>query len=897
MGELDFLNQLVEIQYNAATSNSETLQILAVPGSGKTRVLTSRIAWLIIANELEPRSIVAVTFTNKAAKEMKERLCSEALLGSKRTEELMIGTFHSVCSRLIRKYPHYCGLKGNFMIANPEKSRDIINKIIYTLRLAKVEGSNKPDVYFNEISKARNKGLDVKKYADLHSSSPNKQNTINVFRAYEKELLRLNYVDFDSLMVIGRDLLVRHPELMNGTEHILVDEFQDTNTIQYQILKAMAYGRKKVTVVGDPDQSVFGWRDGDPANFAKMHDDFSGINVIHMSISFRSSGSIIEAAGSVVRIDPSRDSRSCRTDNLVGMPVKVLVADDGEGEADMVARQIIRVRDESKGLFDYNDFAVLVRTNYLTRNFEQAFMLANIPCVVVGGPQFVERAEVKDILGYLIFCFNPEDFLSFEKIVNVPNRGINDATIQYLRGRCLEDGINVIDVIKMITGRTPGPPPRFYLSTKVKSSLTELLYLFEDIKQQLDTKIFSIILDLTDYREYLRKEFAESFVSRWENVGELVTYASVYISELSTRAISPDQDPIIGFLEAVALGPEQLEPNEVMKGKVTISTLHNSKGLEWPCVFVAACEEGVIPHSRVDSKMEESRLLYVGMTRAKCLLYCSYARTRMGWSNVIRKYPSSFLTDLIRREGSKIITPIDVEMLEGYSKLLKRPLLENDAVEESHAILSYPATQEYSQMSLCTQSSLSLSTQQNKSIIQHTSAMIPEDPFSTLELSFHEIEMILDAPDSPIPSPTHDSVNTLLEKRLQDDAEESHEENSSYNNSSSRSSSNSNNNDNNNNNNQKRLKISDDIPKISPELTTILKECIIRCVKEAGNTRHVFVVGHMGSIVKNELKKDGIYIPYEDICVEVKELLESLVDSGDMIYTRHKKNEKYTIAE
>ncbi|KAI9021460.1 P-loop containing nucleoside triphosphate hydrolase protein [Phycomyces nitens] len=920
MTELDFLNQLAGIQYNAVTSESQHLQILAVPGSGKTR---------------DPTSIVAVTFTNKAAKEMKERLCSPELLGTGKTQQLLIGTFHSVCARLIRRHPHYCGLKGNFMIANPEKSRDIINKIIHSLRLANVAGANKPDVYFNEISKSRNKGIDCDKYANMHAKSPKKQNTINVFRAYEKELTRLNYVDFDSLLILGKNLLKIHPEIVNNIEHILVDEFQDTNTIQYQILKAMSYGGKHVTVVGDPDQSIFGWRDGDSANFKYMQADFASTEVVHMGNSFRSTKHIIETAEKVVELDTMRNDRPLSTSNGQGSPVKVLVADSEESEADIVAREITRIIDECKGLIGYNDIVVLVRMNYLTRNFEQVFMSTNIPCIVVGGPQFLERVEIRDIIAYLSFCFNPEDTLSFEQIINVPNRGIGDTTIQYLLEQCIQNETNVIEVIKVLTGRTNGPPPRLYISAKVKSSLTEFLYIYEDVKRQIETKvslpdIISIIIELTEYNDYLKSNFSESYESRWENVGELISYSTIFTSQLATRVVSIDQDPVIGFLEAVALGPDQVEPDENSKGRVTISTIHNAKGLEWPCVFITACEEGIIPHSRVESEMEECGM-YGNSTNSyhKDVPHMPKqfgANTPQSQSNMSYITPDSTQNSSVSLSTSKFSTQ-EVGMNGLHS-------MTNDSNVEKTSILQTTT--------ISTEIPLSINTLHSNTLVTTTLDPAPkEDPeniFDTHDLSINELEIMLNAPDSPIdltePSqyhtletvqdittendnygkqqnseslPTQSDSETFSTKCITQTSESScssqdikilHEYNLMNTTTQNKSKS-----------SPEPTDISPEPskifpeppiilpepPKISPELSSTLKKYVIRCVKEAGQTQDTFTVDYMELIVDNELRKSKISIPHDETYAEVKRLFESLVDSGDMIYSRCKKLEKYTI--
>ncbi|KAI7880336.1 P-loop containing nucleoside triphosphate hydrolase protein [Lichtheimia hyalospora FSU 10163] len=671
--ESSFMKKLNPAQLDAVSAKARALQILAGPGSGKTRVLTSRVAWLVLEKQIDPRQIVVVTFTNKAAREMKTRLESNDLLGRDLSEQLLMGTFHSICARILRQHAGLINVKNNFTIADPDLSKHTIRKLIKELPelSAFAKQKMKADAFYNEFSSSKNKGVEVDDYLNANRGDFKKRDYCIMFPAYEKRMKEDNLVDFDNLLLYGRELLKRFPHLFKSYSHVLVDEFQDTNVVQYDIVKYMTGQDKGLTIVGDPDQSIFGWRSADRENFLKMKIDFPETVVKNLEENYRSTKSILSAAFHVINIDTERIAKSLFTGNADGVPISLLRMTTDTLEAHSVADEVKRVIEYSGGLINYKDIAILVRMNFMTRSIEQALNALGIPYIVVGGVKFFERTEVKDILAYLRFFYNPNDTEAFERIIHKPRRGVGEVTLNKMQQLSRKNDWNVIKVLRALTSNQPSAEVNMTVSAKVKQNLREFLGLFDDIRAMMKDKapvseMLQYIIDAIEYEKYLTSQHPDKDgESRWGNVGELITFAkSAFdppkesgaaakldddrghtLEDRYSSGFLANQDRVSAFLEATTLVGNTKEHDEADKGKVTITTMHSAKGLEWPCVFVMGCESGIMPHPRAN-EMEECRLLYVAMTRAKAFLYCTHALERYSWGNLNQVNLSTFLEKL-----------------------------------------------------------------------------------------------------------------------------------------------------------------------------------------------------------------------------------------------------------
>ncbi|KAF7731588.1 hypothetical protein EC973_009352 [Apophysomyces ossiformis] len=649
MNNSHFLQKLNPVQLQAVQSEAKSLQILAGPGSGKTRVLTSRVAWLVLEKKVNPSRIVVVTFTNKAAKEMKERLQGPELLGEKTCNKLVMGTFHSICARFLRRHSAEAGLKNNFIIADTDMSKKMVTNLLKELRsqLSLWGQKQKADYFYNEITKARNQGLDVDAYVAKHNGDRGKKDHILIFRAYEERLDAENMVDFDNLLLRTRALLEHNPEFTGFIEHVLVDEFQDTNSVQYELVKLFAAGGKNVSIVGDPDQSIFGWRNADTYNFWKMSHDFQGTAVVNLEENYRSTASILKSALHVVNHDQNRHPKQLFTQNPVGVPLSLLKMKDDTREAASVADEIDRIIKYSKGLITYKDIAILVRMNFMSRNVEQALSSHQIPYVVVGGVKFLERAEVKDILSYLNFFYNPKNASSFERVVNVPKRGIGEVSLGRIQELCRQEEWDIIKVLEMITNTGKGgsdPPVKISINNKAKQGLRHLLTVYNEFSAMVARKepvsaMIKYIVEAVDYQKYLKDHYSTDYESRWENVGELITFASSFqVPKIDDETSINAVDPIAAFLEASSLSADQKEHDEAADGKVSIMTLHTAKGF----------------------------------------VYCSFAEERQLWGESSRRSLTRFLTT-IPTEDHKTQTPAwNASVREWVARVLGRPVLEED---------------------------------------------------------------------------------------------------------------------------------------------------------------------------------------------------------------------------
>ncbi|MEZ0324137.1 MAG: UvrD-helicase domain-containing protein [Hydrogenothermaceae bacterium] len=642
----DVLEGLNEKQKEAVLHFGTPLLVLAGAGSGKTKVITHKIIYLVKHFNIDINRILAITFTNKAANEMKERV--EHALGE---EPNWIMTFHSLCARILRIEAENIGLDRKFVIYDEEDSKKIIKKILKDLNLS--EESFKPDRIKDIISRAKQES-NPEEIIDFYSlTNPHIK---SIFEKYEEELKNANALDFDDLLVKTVRLFTKKQEVLERWQqkfdYILVDEYQDTNKIQHTLLKLLVGGRDNLTVVGDPAQCIYTWRGATPENILEFERDFPNTKIIKLEKNYRSTKKILDCANAVISKSSGRwRSKVLQlwTDKEEGEDIKLKILSTDKEEANFIARTI---KDKNQ---PYSDFAILVRMSFLTRNLEEAMMRYSIPYQIVGGLRFYERAEVKDILSYIKVAINPKDFASFERSITTPARGIGEKGIETIKSNFKQDWIQALkDSLKN-------------LSSKTKLTAQKYIELIDDIKYNIELDPVLTIRKLIkeiDYESYLQKEYERDWEDRLQNINELISAMDEAVKSGKT---------IYEFLEESSL--TQAQDTIENKNSVKIMTVHAAKGLEFRTVFVAGLEDGIFPSSRafedISQMEEERRLFYVAITRAKEELYLTFSKTRYNFSNkLVEIKPSRFLKEikefLKTPEKQKIITkssdPSDFEV-------------------------------------------------------------------------------------------------------------------------------------------------------------------------------------------------------------------------------------------
>lgn len=645
------LDGLNAAQRTAVTSPADVLQILAPPGSGKTKTLTSRVAYFLSYHQYEPWNILCLTFTVKSSREMKERIAK--LLGNGLETKLILGTFHSVCRRYLVTYGHLIGLRKGFGIADSGDSLSIIKRIIKRLNL-----NIKPDAARSRISSSKAQGIDYEELA-LEATKKKKvdqQEFVRVYEAYETQLASSNLLDYDDLLLRCVDLLRQYPTCVSNIEAVLIDEFQDTNVVQFDLMRLFASKQKRITTVGDPDQSIYGWRSAEIKNLKRMQKQYPDTLVVHLEDNYRSSGAILLAALEVIQQDESRPSKTLLPTHCPGTSPVLRNLPSAAIEALWTVSEIKRCFGMTGKLLDYSDFAILLRSAALSRHIESAMGKSGIPYRMVGGQRFFDRTEIKILLDYLRSISQTDNNDALARIINTPPRKIGDLTIKAL----LEEAeAKRVTLWRLLRDAVQGHSiPTTKISQPAEQGLGNLIniILTAQMKMQEADSSFSPqrLLEYTikrlDFKSYLEKKYTEDHEHRWANVEELLAQASDCSPRLATDPNEPNQnedealpnieglaqraqgrseEALSEFLANVALSSdlrdddEEEDEEEGPKKKVTISTIHAAKGLEWPVVFIPAVYEGSIPHSRAEDTDEERRLLYVAMTRAQALLYMS----------------------------------------------------------------------------------------------------------------------------------------------------------------------------------------------------------------------------------------------------------------------------------
>jgi DNA helicase II / ATP-dependent DNA helicase PcrA len=626
------LFDLNEPQHRAVTSINGPLLILAGAGTGKTRVITARAAYLV-AQGVNPENILAVTFTNKAAAEMRERLA--AMVEPAQAKKVTMSTFHALCVRILRSGIDRLGYKNNFTIYDEGDQMGLIKKII--TRTAAADEKLDPHQAKNLISKAKNNGW----------SAPADEKTLlsAVFARYQADLKTLNAVDFDDLLLLTVKLLSEHPEVQDKWrakfKYLMIDEFQDTNKLQLELVSLLTDANKNIAVVGDDDQSIYGWRGAEVSNILEFEHHFPNPVIVKLEQNYRSTNAILGTANSLIKNNPRRRPKSLWSSKEGGEKVRLIQAGTDREEAEFIAGEIQRMSFAES--LPWEDFAVLYRMNAQSRLIEENLRRLQIPYRLVGGKSFFDRREVKDVLAYFSVLVNPGDDSNLLRIINTPARGISSGTIEKAtawsaKQRCsVWDALHSDDFLKDLPARTVGSISGFVsLIDTFETKLNEPLSDHQAVARDLIKEVAYI----DDLKRSCKT--SDDAMKREENVGQLLNDLALF----QGRSVNGLQ----GFLDEVMLDKSREEDQDVEKKKgVLLITLHAAKGLEFPHVFLIGLEEGVLPHdrSRMEGTLdEERRLLYVGITRAMRTLTLTYCRDRMKYGSPSPCHPSSFIKEL-----------------------------------------------------------------------------------------------------------------------------------------------------------------------------------------------------------------------------------------------------------
>jgi len=640
---MKYLSKLNREQLQAVKHTEGPLLVLAGAGSGKTSVITCRIAYLLLEKAVLPENVLAVTFTNKAAREMGERL--EELVGKTRREGVIVSTFHSLGVRMLRQECRHLGYRPNFSIFD---SSDQLGLIRQTMREVGADGKKiTPETVHWKISMLKN-ALIMPRDFQPHFSDEVEQLVSRVYPRYQEQLKASNAIDFDDIILLTVRLLQEHKDVLASWQerfrYLMVDEYQDTNPAQYLFISLLAAGSRNLCVVGDDDQSIYGWRGADVRKILAFEEDYAGCRVIKLEQNYRCSGNILNAANQVIRNNPTRKEKTLWTDSGPGNPIHLLVTADEEEEATTVVERIATERFRRDA--PYRDFCILYRANAQSRAFEEQLRFENIPYLLVGGMRFYDRKEVKDTLAWLKVLANPADEQSLLRIINFPRRGIGESTVSKVNDWSLAEKVPLFETlgrIEEVPGLTMTARQRIFDFHKLLKSECEL---FANGRRLADKardlfsrlKIDEELLASVDDRAAARRKV--------ENVEQVINSLAAFATRTLGATLS-------GFLERLALMDEEHDKKDDKEHEldaVTLMSLHSSKGLEFPHVFLVGLEEDILPHRRSiyedDSVDEERRLMYVGITRAKKQLTITRCLTRRKYGKTEERVPSRFLAEI-----------------------------------------------------------------------------------------------------------------------------------------------------------------------------------------------------------------------------------------------------------
>ena len=630
---MELVQNMNENQLKAILKTQGAVMVIAGAGSGKTRVLTNRIAYLIAKKNVLESNILAITFTNKAAKEMKERIYS---LVGETSKYIWINTFHSMCVRILRQHIDLLGYNKNFTILDTSEQKSIIKNIVKELNLS--EDSYQPNNILKIISNSKNSMISVNEMK-AQARFGFMKNVAEIYEYYQKYLKKNSVLDFDDLMLKTIVLFEKHPEVLaiyqNKFEYIHVDEYQDTNVIQYKLIKMLSEVHKNICVVGDDDQSIYSWRGACSDNIINFEKDYEDVEVIFLDQNYRSNSTILDAANAVIKNNTDRKDKALWSENKGGDKITVYAATNDKDETDDIAKKILDLK--AQGV-DYKDIAILYRANYLSRSMENSCMAFGIPYKLIGSLKFLQRQEIRDLLAYMNVIVNKNDEFSLRRIINVPKRGIGASSMAKIDNYAEQYGLSLFEALKNID--------MIGVSKKITTNIHLLTQLIEKYSQTEQYSIEDLIVGIYKDSGYesMLKESADAYAeSRIENISELVS---------SAKQFSSMNDNLIDFISEMSLTSDADDENE--DDSVVLSTVHAAKGLEYRVVFIMGLEENLFPSIRdaessedERNKMEEERrLAYVAITRAKEKLFMSYANRRMQFGSIKNNKRSRFLDEV-----------------------------------------------------------------------------------------------------------------------------------------------------------------------------------------------------------------------------------------------------------
>ena len=630
---MELVQNMNENQLKAILKTQGAVMVIAGAGSGKTRVLTNRIAYLIAEKNVLESNILAITFTNKAAKEMKERVYS---LVGETSKYIWINTFHSMCVRILRQHIDLLGYNKNFTILDTSEQKIIIKNIVKELNLS--EDSYQPNNILKIISNSKNSMISVNEMK-AQARFGFMKNVAEIYEYYQKYLKKNSVLDFDDLMLKTIVLFEKHPEVLaiyqNKFEYIHVDEYQDTNVIQYKLIKMLSEVHKNICVVGDDDQSIYSWRGACSDNIINFEKDYEDVEVIFLDQNYRSNSTILDAANAVIKNNTDRKDKALWSENKGGDKITVYASTNDKDETDDIAKKVLDLK--AQGV-DYKDIAILYRANYLSRSMENSCMAFGIPYKLIGSLKFLQRQEIRDLLAYMNVIVNKNDEFSLRRIINVPKRGIGASSMAKIDNYAEQYGLSLFEALKNID--------MIGVSKKIITNIHLLTQLIEKYSQTEQYSIEDLIVGIYKDSGYesMLKESADAYAeSRIENISELVS---------SAKQFSSMNDNLIDFISEMSLTSDADDENE--DDSVVLSTVHAAKGLEYRVVFIMGLEENLFPSIRdaessedERNKMEEERrLAYVAITRAKEKLFMSYANRRMQFGSIKNNKRSRFLDEV-----------------------------------------------------------------------------------------------------------------------------------------------------------------------------------------------------------------------------------------------------------
>ena len=645
---MDLLEGLNDKQYEAVVNTEGPCLVIAGAGSGKTKVLTHKIAYLMGEKDVKPWDILAITFTNKAANEMKARV--ENLVGDV-ARDMWIGTFHSICVRILRRQIDRIGFDTSFIIFDTSDQKTLIKQIIKAQNLDDKLYSDRSVLY--EISNAKNEMLEPDSYRARAKGDFRKEKIAEIYDIYQRKLKENNAIDFDDIINFTIKILLENPDLLeyysNKFKYVLVDEYQDTNKAQFTLVTLLASKFGNITVVGDNDQGIYSFRGADITNILNFEKDFPGTKIIKLEQNYRCTQNILKVANEVIKNNETKYEKKLWTSNDVGSLPKVFKGDNEYDEANYIVKQINTLKVEE--YYKYSDFAILYRMNSQSRSIEDILRRENIPYKIVGGLKFYERKEIKDIIAYLRLIQNTSDNLSLTRIINEPKRGIGKTSLDNVENVAASNGISMYEVIKNADS---------YGLNRVFINTREFINTIEDLRNKKDSisisQLIKDTLNQTGYTKALELEGTVESETRIENLDEFLTVAIEFEEESADNSLSE-------FLEGITLSSD-LDGMEEAEDSVTLMTLHSAKGLEFPVVFLVGMEEGIFPGYKSIGEPkeleEERRLCYVGITRAKENLFFTCSRQRTIFGSTSCNAVSRFLKE------------IPASMVEGYECLEDR---------------------------------------------------------------------------------------------------------------------------------------------------------------------------------------------------------------------------------